>query len=79
LLDLGIDNRNSWFVDVFFVVTHFHLFPKSFGEILQKFAARELHLSLTQGRWKHESWGYPVVDASPGAELWVWFMESQTK
>jgi len=62
-----------------FVVTHFHLFPKSFGEILQKFATRELHLSLTQGRWKHESWGYPVVDASPGAELWVWFMESQTK
>jgi len=63
----------------YIVVTHFHLFPKSFGEILQKFSARELHLSLTQGRWKHESWGYPVVDASPGAELWVWFMENQTK
>ena len=64
---------------IHFVVSHFHLFPKSFGEILHKFSARELHLSLTQGRWRHESWGYPVVDASPGAELWVWFMESQTK
>ncbi|KAH9489834.1 hypothetical protein Btru_037253 [Bulinus truncatus] len=53
--------------------THFHLFPKSLGEVLQKYGVQELHLSQTQGLWKHKLWGYPVYDAPPGAELWVWF------
>jgi Gpi16 subunit, GPI transamidase component len=77
-----IANMNvSFFICFLFllVVSHFHLFPKSLGEILHKFAARELHLSLTQGRWRHELWGYPVHDAAPGAELWVWFSEKQSK
>lgn len=28
---------------------------------------------MTQGLWRHEQWGYPVVDAPPGAEVWAWF------
>ena len=63
----------------FVSVNHYHLFPKAFGEILDTFSVRELHLSLTQGHWRHESWGYPVLDASSGAELWVWFMEKKMK
>lgn len=23
--------------------------------------------------WRYESWGYPTVDAAPGAEVWAWF------
>ncbi|KAL0273720.1 UNVERIFIED_CONTAM: hypothetical protein PYX00_006333 [Menopon gallinae] len=52
---------------------HCHLFPRALGEILSRHNSQELHISLTGGLWRHEHWGYPVFDAPPGAELWVWF------
>ncbi|XP_023225177.1 GPI transamidase component PIG-T-like [Centruroides sculpturatus] len=52
---------------------HFRLFPRSIGQIVTKHRVQELHLSLTQGRWRHKKWGYPLKDAPPGAELWAWF------
>ena len=60
---------------VFSVVSHYNLFPKSFGQIINQYSVEELHLSLTQGQWQHEHWGYPVTSAPPGAELWVWFQD----
>lgn len=30
-------------------------------------------MSLTGGLWRYEQWGYPVVDAAPGTEVWAWF------
>ncbi|KAI4464832.1 gpi transamidase component pig-t-related [Holotrichia oblita] len=35
----------------------------------------ELHISLTAGLWKYETWGYPILDSAPGAEVWVWFKD----
>ncbi|KAG1670229.1 GPI transamidase component PIG-T [Nymphon striatum] len=63
------------------ITLHLHgnntrLFPKSIGEILVKYHVEELHLSLTQGLWKSKKWGYPVISAPPGAQLWVWFKDS---
>lgn len=55
------------------LVQHYHLFPKSLGDVLTTYKVKELHLSQTQGLWKHEKWGYPPEDAPPGDELWVWF------
>ncbi|XP_014250041.1 GPI transamidase component PIG-T [Cimex lectularius] len=52
---------------------HCHLFPRPVGEILQRHDVQELHVSLTKGLWRYETWGYPVVSAPPGAELWTWF------
>lgn len=52
---------------------HFRLFPKSLGEVLTTYHVQELHLTQTQGKWRHQSWGYPVEDSPPGAQLWVWF------
>ncbi|XP_074644779.1 GPI-anchor transamidase component PIGT-like isoform X2 [Tubulanus polymorphus] len=57
---------------------HYHLFPKSLGEILAKYSVQELHLSLTQGTWRYGNWGYPIQSAPPGAELLVWFLPSAT-
>ncbi|KAF4516877.1 hypothetical protein B566_EDAN011221, partial [Ephemera danica] len=54
---------------------HCHLFPRALGEILGHYNVQELHLSLTEGLWRHEKFGYPVFDAPPGAELWAWFKE----
>ncbi|RUS85040.1 hypothetical protein EGW08_007177 [Elysia chlorotica] len=55
---------------------HYRLFPKALGEVLLQYGVQELHLSQTQGLWRHKQWGYPVHDAPPGAELWVWFKPS---
>jgi len=58
---------------------HCHLFPRALGEILDRYQVSELHISLTSGLWRHDVWGYPVVDAPPGAELYVWFRNNTEK
>lgn len=63
---------------IYIPVQHSHLFPRSFGEIISRYEIEELHLSLTEGLWRHVNWGYPVVDAPPGAELYVWFSKQST-
>lgn len=62
-----------------FPVTHYRLFPKSLGDVLMTYKAQELHLTQTKGLWRYEKWGYPPNDASPGAELWVWFLPKTEK
>jgi phosphatidylinositol glycan class T len=54
------------------------LFPKSLGQTIAKFQVEEMHLSFTQGRWWTDRWGYPIVAAPVGAELWAWFTEDDT-
>lgn len=44
---------------------HFTLFPKSMGQILARFKVQELEMTLTQGRWKFDRWGYPM----PGVQM----------
>lgn len=34
---------------------------------------KELHLSLTKGRWNYEKWGNPISPSPTGAELISWF------
>ena len=60
-------------------VQHFRLFPKSLGDVLAAYHVQELHLTQTQGKWRHQSWGYPVEDAPSGAQLWVWFKPTVTE
>lgn len=57
---------------------HCQLFPRALGEVAGKHNIQELHITLTEGLWRYEYWGYPVHDAAPGAELWAWF-KSDTK
>lgn len=54
-------------------VYHTQLTPRIIAEILQTYDVKELHISLTQGLWRYENWGYPIVEATGGAELWAWF------
>ncbi|XP_076042660.1 phosphatidylinositol glycan anchor biosynthesis class T [Oratosquilla oratoria] len=67
----GIEESVSDYKDYKF--DHYDLFPRALGEIVEQYHVRELHLSLTQGLWRHRKWGYPVSSAPPGAQLWVWF------
>ncbi|XP_013194759.2 GPI transamidase component PIG-T [Amyelois transitella] len=61
----SINNQSSF--------QHSHLSSRSLGEVITRFQVEELHLTLTEGQWRHQQWGYPVLDAAPGAELYAWF------
>lgn len=54
-------------------VLHTHLTARPIAEIFRHYPINELHVSLTSGLWKAEKWGYPVIDAPAGAEIWAWF------
>ncbi|XP_017465987.1 PREDICTED: GPI transamidase component PIG-T isoform X2 [Rhagoletis zephyria] len=49
------------------------LIPRPIAETLLLYDVKELHIGLTQGLWRYETFGFPVVDAAPGAEMWAWF------
>ncbi|KAF7386469.1 hypothetical protein HZH68_013601 [Vespula germanica] len=52
---------------------HSHLFPRGLGEIIGRHKTDELHITLTQGLWNYQKWGYPFYDAGSGAEIYAWF------
>ncbi|CAF3854820.1 unnamed protein product [Rotaria sordida] len=55
------------------IVHHYHLFPKSIADTVRSNGVSEFHVSLTQGLWRYDHWGMPIVGAPPGAEVWAWF------
>ncbi|KAK9721077.1 Subunit of the glycosylphosphatidylinositol transamidase complex-like protein [Basidiobolus ranarum] len=58
-------------------IRHYNLFPRSIGQIIQRFDVSEVHITFTQGEWDTENWGYPVASSSgTGVELWGWFHNS---
>lgn len=52
---------------------HSRLFPRGLGEIISRHGIDELHLTLTEGLWNYQKWGYPYHDAGPGTEISAWF------
>ena len=52
---------------------HTDLLSRSISELFLHFDITELKISLTSGLWRHEFWGFPVIDAGPGAEVYAWF------
>lgn len=70
---MTIQCRFLFLYNQYFSVLHSHLFPRALGEIIGRHNVQELHITLTSGLWRYEKWGYPVVDAAPGAEVWAWF------
>ncbi|KAJ8683044.1 hypothetical protein QAD02_018836 [Eretmocerus hayati] len=52
---------------------HTHLFPRGLAEIIGRHHVDELHVSLTEGFWNYERFGYPFHSAGPGAEIYAWF------
>lgn len=58
----------------FFSVEHTHLISRPLAELYLHYDIVELHVSLANGLWRYETWGYPVIDSAPGgAEVWAWF------
>jgi len=64
---------------IIFLVQHSHLFPRGLGEIIGRHNVDELHVTLTEGLWNYQKWGYPFHDAGPGAEVIAWFNKDITK
>ena len=42
---------------------------------MSKFNIDELSLKLSQGTWKYNEWGMPVLSAPTGSELWAVFSD----
>lgn len=61
-----------------FSVYNTRLVSRSIAELLLEYDVTELHVSLTHGLWHYRNWGYPVVDAMPGAEVWAWFSHNNS-
>ncbi|XP_023287700.1 GPI transamidase component PIG-T [Orussus abietinus] len=57
---------------------HTHLFPRALGEIIGRHDVDEMHVTLTEGLWNYEKWGYPHYDAGTGAEVFAWFNKNVT-
>ena len=55
------------------LVHHYRLFPKVIADLVRSNGVSEFHVSLTQGLWRYDRWGLPIVGAPPGAEVWTWF------
>ncbi|KAJ3354963.1 hypothetical protein GGF32_002290 [Allomyces javanicus] len=53
---------------------HYDLFPRTLGQVLDRFSVEALDLTMTQGRWMHDSWGWPVdgYAAPPGFDVRAW-------
>lgn len=63
---ISVDNT-SWTND---------LFPMSLEKLFHRCHVQEMHLSLSQGAWKHEVWGAPFREASPKALVQAYFTNS---
>lgn len=50
----------NYVIGYFVLVHHTHLVARPLAEIISKYDLMELHVSLTNGLWRYESWGYPV-------------------
>uniref|UniRef100_A0A4W5NU97 Phosphatidylinositol glycan anchor biosynthesis class T n=1 Tax=Hucho hucho TaxID=62062 RepID=A0A4W5NU97_9TELE len=69
--------RTLWDTDFLRGISHYLLFPKALGQVISKFSVRELHIFFTQGYWRTMQWGQPFLPSPPGAELWVWFQDTE--
>ncbi|CAF1905194.1 unnamed protein product [Rotaria magnacalcarata] len=59
------------------IIHHYHLFPKVIADVVRSNGVSEFHVSLTQGLWRYDHWGIPIVGAPPGAEIWAWFKPNE--
>lgn len=50
---------------------HTNLFPKSIAQILHKYQAEELKVTLSNGHWDVNKWGIPLSTGPYGAEIWA--------
>ncbi|KAJ4436091.1 hypothetical protein ANN_18718 [Periplaneta americana] len=61
------------------IVQHCHLFPRALGEIIARYNVQELHISLTEGLWRHETWGILFMMLLQELNFWTWFKEGTEK
>lgn len=44
--------------------------------MIERYNIQELNIGLTNGLWRYEKWGYPIVNGAPGGEVWAWFKQN---
>jgi len=56
--------------------TDYDLISRPLGGLVSAYSVQELSVALTQGVWRHASWGYPVTSSPPGASVSARFLPS---
>lgn len=54
---------------------HTDLISRSISELFLHYDISELHVTLSNGLWKHEFWGFAIESAGSGGEIYAWFKE----
>ncbi|RKP02472.1 hypothetical protein CXG81DRAFT_10743 [Caulochytrium protostelioides] len=55
---------------------HYHVLPRAIGNLLDLYRVKELHLSMTQGRWPHDHLSDAASAAATGTQLWAWISDA---
>jgi hypothetical protein len=59
------------------VPSSYLLFPKVIAGLVRSNGVSEFHVALTQGLWRYDRWGMPIVSAPSGSKVWAWFQSNE--
>jgi len=63
-MDLGVDNK---------ITSYYQLFPRTIGQIVDKYHVKEFHISFTRGSWNDYQWGLNTLPVPAGVEFYAYF------
>jgi len=63
-MDLKNDNK---------ITSYYQLFPRTIGQIIDKYHVKEFHITFTRGSWNDFQWGLNKLPAPAGVEFYAYF------
>jgi len=54
-------------------IAYYQLFPRTIGQIVDKYHVKEFHITFTRGSWNDYQWGLNSLPAPAGVEFYAYF------
>jgi len=55
------------------ITSYYQLFPRTIGQIVDKYHVKEFHITFTRGSWNDYQWGLNSLPAPAGVEFYAYF------
>lgn len=55
------------------ITSYYQLFPRTIGQIVDKYHVKEFHITFTRGSWNDYQWGLNTLPAPAGVEFYAYF------
>lgn len=55
------------------ITSYYQLFPRTIGQIVDKYHVKEFHITFTRGSWNDYQWGLNSLPAPSGVEFYAYF------